>query len=150
MPARTPEPDENYLIPFGKARIRRSGSDLTLVTWGYTVHQAEAVAKALEAEGKGSVEVIDLRTIIPWDKPAVFESVRRTNRVVVAHEDSLTMGFGAEVAAEISRHCFDHLDAPVARVGAEDCFVPSAANLEREVLPSEDSVRLAIERLLKY
>ena len=150
MPARTPEPDENYLIPFGKARTRRSGSDLTVVTWGYTVHQADAVANALEAEGKGSVEVIDLRTIIPWDKQAVFESVRRTNRVVVAHEDSLTMGFGAEVAAEISQHCFDHLDAPVARVGAEDCFVPSAVNLEREVLPSEDSVRLAIERLLKY
>ena len=150
MPARTPEPDENYLIPFGKAKTRRSGSDLTVVTWGYTVHQAEAVANALEAEGEGSIEVIDLRTIIPWDKQAVFESVRRTNRVVVAHEDSLTMGFGAEVAAEISRHCFDHLDAPVARVGAEDCFVPSAVNLEREVLPSEDSVRLAIERLLKY
>ena len=150
MPARTPEPDENYLIPFGKARTRRSGTDLTVVTWGYTVHQAEAVANALETEGKGSVEVIDLRTIIPWDRQAVFESVRRTNRVVVVHEDSLTMGFGAEVAAEISQHCFDRLDAPVARVGAQDCFVPSAVNLERQVLPSEDSVRLAIERLLKY
>ncbi len=150
MSARTPEPDENYLIPFGKAKTRRSGTDLTVVTWGYTVHQAEAVANALDAEGKGSVEVIDLRTIIPWDKQAVFESVRRTNRVLVAHEDSLTMGFGAEVAAEISQHCFDHLDAPVARIGAEDCFVPSAVNLERQVLPSEDSVRLAIERLLRY
>ena len=150
MAARTPEPDENYLIPFGKARTRRNGTDLTVVTWGYTVHQAEAVANALETEGKGSVEVIDLRTIIPWDKQAVFESVRRTNRVVVVHEDSLTMGFGAEVAAEISRHCFDRLDAPVARVGAQDCFVPSAVNLERQVLPSEDSVRIAIERLLRY
>lgn len=150
MPARTPEPDENYLIPFGKARIRRSGTDLTVVTWGYTVHQAEAAANALEAEGLASVEVIDLRTIIPWDKEAVFESVRRTNRVLVAHEDSLTMGFGAEVAAEITQHCFDHLDAPVTRLGAEDCFVPSAMNLEREVLPSEDSVRLAIERLVRY
>ena len=108
------------------------------------------MANALETEGKGSVEVIDLRTIIPWDKQAVFESVRRTNRVVVVHEDSLTMGFGAEVAAEISQHCFDRLDAPIARVGAQDCFVPSAVNLERQVLPSEDSVRLAIERLLKY
>lgn len=150
MPARSPEPDENYLIPFGKARTRRSGTDLTVVTWGYTVHQAEAVANALAEEGGGSVEVIDLRTIIPWDKQAVFESVRRTNRVLVAHEDSLTMGFGAEIAAEIAQHCFDHLDAPVARVGAQDCFVPSAVNLEREVLPSEQSVRLAIERLLKY
>ncbi len=150
MPARTPEPDENYLIPFGKARTRRSGTDLTVVTWGYTVHQAEAVANALGAEGVASVEVIDLRSIIPWDKRAVFESVRRTNRVLVAHEDTLTMGFGAEVAAEISQHCFDHLDAPVARLGAQDCFVPSAVNLEREVLPSEASVRLAIERLIRY
>ena len=150
MPARTPEPDENYLIPFGKASTRRSGTDLTVVTWGYTVHQAEAAANALAADGSGSVEVIDLRTIIPWDKQAVFESVRRTNRVLVAHEDSLTMGFGAEVAAEISQHCFDHLDAPVARVGAKDCFVPSAVTLERETLPSEESVKLAMERLLKY
>ncbi len=150
IPARTPEPDENYLVPFGKARTRRSGTDVTVVTWGYTVHQAEAVASSLAEEGLASVEVIDLRTIVPWDKRAVFESVRRTNRVVVAHEDSLTMGFGAEVAAEITQHCFDDLDAPVSRVGAEDCFVPSAVTLERQVLPSEQSVRLAIERILKY
>ena len=150
MPARTPEPDENYLVPFGKARTRRRGTDLTVVTWGYTVHQAETVAASLADEGAASVEVIDLRTIVPWDKQAVFESVRRTNRALVAHEDTLTMGFGAEVAAEITQHCFDHLDAPVARVGAQDCFVPSAVNLEREVLPSEDSVRVAVERLLRY
>ena len=150
MPARTPEPDENYLIPFGKARTRRSGTDVTVVTWGYTVHQAEAVAGRLAEQGTASVEVIDLRTIIPWDRQAVFESVRRTNRVVVAHEDSLTMGFGAEVAAEITHHCFEHLDAPVTRVGAQDCFVPSAVTLERQVLPSEESVGLAIERVLKY
>lgn len=150
MPARTPEPDENYLIPFGKASTRRAGTDLTVVTWGYTVHQAEAAANTLAEQGAGSVEVIDLRTMIPWDKQAVFESVRRTNRVLVAHEDSLTMGFGAEVAAEISQHCFDHLDAPVARLGALDCFVAAAVNLERETLPSEESVKLAMERLLRY
>ena len=150
MPARSPEPDENYLIPFGKARTRRSGTDLTVVTWGYTVHLAEAAAIALAEQGAGTVEVIDLRTIVPWDKQAVFESVRRTHRVLVVHEDSLTMGFGAEIAAEIAEHCFDHLDAPVARVGAQDCFVPAAVTLEREVLPSEKSVRLAMERLLRY
>lgn len=150
MAARTPEPDENYLIPFGQARTRRPGTDLTVVTWGYTVHQAEAVAARLAEDGQASIEVIDLRTMVPWDRQAVFASVRRTNRALVAHEDSLTMGFGAEVAAEISQHCFDALDAPVARVGAQDCFVPSAMNLERETLPSEDSVQLAIERLLKY
>ena len=150
MPARSPEPDQNYLIPFGKARTRRSGTDLTVVTWGYTVHLAETAAIALAEQGAGAVEVIDLRTIVPWDKQAVFESVRRTHRVLVVHEDSLTMGFGAEIAAEIAEHCFDHLDAPVARVGAQDCFVPAAVTLEREVLPSERSVRLAMERLLRY
>ncbi len=150
MAARTPEPDEHYLIPFGKARTRRPGTDLTVVTWGYTVHHAAAAANAMEAEGIASVEVIDLRSIIPWDKQAVFDSVRRTNRALVAHEDSLTMGFGAEVAAEITRHCFDHLDAPVSRVGALDCFVPSAVNLERQALPSEQTVRAAMEQLVRY
>ncbi len=150
MAARSAEPDEDYLIPFGKARILHSGTDLTVVTWGYTVHLAEAAATALAEQGAGSVEVIDLRTIVPWDKQAVFESVRRTNRALVVHEDSLTMGFGAEIAAEIAEHCFDRLDAPVARVGAQDCFVPAAVTLEREVLPSEESVRLAMERLLRY
>ena len=150
MPARSPEPGEGYLVPFGKARTRRAGTDLTVVTWGYTVHLAEAAASSLEAEGAGSVEVIDLRTIVPWDKQAVFQSVARTSRALVVHEDSLTMGFGAEVAAEIADHCFNSLDAPVARVGAQGCFVPSAVNLEREVLPSEQSVRLAMERLLRF
>ncbi len=150
MPARTPEPDEHYLIPFGKARTRRPGSDATVVAWGYTVHQAESVANCLAEEGVAAVEVIDLRTIAPWDKQTVFESVRRTSRVVVAHEDRLTMGFGAEVTAEIARHCFQHLDAPVLRVGAQDCLVPAAVTLEREVLPSDQSLRLAIERVLRY
>ncbi len=150
MPARTPEPDEHYLIPFGKARTRKSGTDLTVVTWGYTLHQVAAVVGRLEQEGKGSIEVIDLRTIIPWDKEAVYDSIRRTNRVLVAHEDSLTMGFGAEIAAEIANQCFDDLDAPVGRIGAMDCFVPSAVTLEREVLPSETSLEGEILRLLNY
>ena len=150
MPARTPEPDEHYLIPFGKARTCKSGTDLTVVTWGYTLHQVAAVVGRLEQEGKGSIEVIDLRTIIPWDKEAVFDSIRRTNRVLVAHEDSLTMGFGAEIAAEIANQCFDDLDAPVGRIGAMDCFVPSAVTLEREVLPSEASLEDEILRLLNY
>jgi 2-oxoisovalerate dehydrogenase E1 component len=147
--ARSPEPDENYLIPFGKGRIRRAGDDLTIVTWGSTVYLALKAAEELEEEGH-SVEVIDLRSIIPWDQELVFESVKKTNRVLVAHEDSLTMGFGAEVVARIADQCFDWLDAPVARVGADDCFVPSAPTLELEVLPAVEDVRAAAERLLEY
>jgi 2-oxoisovalerate dehydrogenase E1 component len=147
--ARTPEPDENYLIPFGKARIRREGDDLTIVTWGSTVYLALKAAEELEEKGY-SVEVVDLRSIIPWDQEMVFESVKKTSRVLIAHEDSLTMGFGAEVAARIADACFDWLDAPIARVGADDCFVPSAPNLELEVLPAVEDVRAAAERLLQY
>jgi 2-oxoisovalerate dehydrogenase E1 component len=147
--ARTPEPDKNYLIPFGKARVRRAGDDLTIVTWGSTVYLALKAAEELEEKGY-SVEVIDLRSIIPWDQELVFESVKKTSRVLIAHEDSLTMGFGAEVAARIADACFDWLDAPIGRVGAEDCFVPSAPNLELEVLPAVEDVRAAAERLLQY
>jgi 2-oxoisovalerate dehydrogenase E1 component len=147
--ARSPEPDENYLIPFGKGRIRRAGDDLTIVTWGSTVYLALKAAEELEEQGY-SVEVIDLRSIIPWDQEMVFESVKKTNRVMVAHEDSLTMGFGAEIVARIADECFDWLDAPVARVGADDCFIPSAPNLELEALPAVEDVRAAAERLLEY
>jgi 2-oxoisovalerate dehydrogenase E1 component len=149
MQARTPEPDADYLIPFGKARIRRPGSDLTVVTWGSTVYLALEVAELVAAQGK-SIEVIDLRTIIPWDQEAVYASVRKTNRLLVAHEDSLTMGFGAEVAARVAENCFHSLDAPVMRVAAKDCFVPSAATLEAEVLPSAADVQAAVEKLLAH
>ena len=149
MQARTPEPDAEYLIPFGKARIRRPGNDLTVVSWGSMVHLALEVAEQMAAQGK-SIEVIDLRTITPWDQEAVYASVRKTNRVLVAHEDSLTGGFGAEVVARIMENCFQHLDAPAMRVAAQDCFVPSAATLEAEVLPSAADVRAAAEKLLAY
>ena len=149
MQARTPEPDADYLIPFGKARIRRPGSDLTVVTWGSTVYLALEVAEQMAAQGK-SVEVIDLRTIIPWDQEAVYASVRKTNRLLVAHEDSLTMGFGAEVAARVAENCFHSWDAPVMRVAAADSFVPSAATLEAEVLPSAADVQAAVKKLLAH
>ena len=149
MQARTPEPDADYLIPFGKARIRRPGSDLTVVTWGSTVYLVLEVAEQMAAQGK-SIEILDLRTIIPWDQEAVYASVRKTNRLLVAHEDSLTMGFGAEVAARVAENCFHSLDAPVMRVAAEDSFVPSAATLEAEVLPSAADVQAAVEKLLAH
>jgi 2-oxoisovalerate dehydrogenase E1 component len=147
--AKTLEPDADYLIPFGRGKIRREGSDLTIVTWGSTVYLALDVAKELETE-KISTEVIDLRSIVPIDEDLVYSSIRKTNRVVVAHEDALTMGFGAEVAARIAEHCFEDLDAPIIRLGAKDCFVPSAPNLEAAVLPSLEDMRTAVRKLLSY
>lgn len=149
LQARTPEPDSEYMIPFGKARLRRAGKDLTVVTWGSTVYLALEAAEQLAAQGR-SIEVLDLRSIIPWDEEAVYASVRKTSRVLIAHEDSLTMGFGAEIAARAAENCFDALDAPVMRVAARDCFVPAAAALEAAVLPSTDDLRRAIEKLLAY
>jgi 2-oxoisovalerate dehydrogenase E1 component len=147
--ARTPEPDSDYLIPFGHGRIRRAGTDLTIVTWGSTVYLALDAAKQLEEQGH-SVEVIDLRTLVPFDEEMIYTSVRKTNRVLVAHEDTLTAGFGAEIAARIGQNCFDVLDAPVSRLAAKDSFVPSAPNLELMVLPSVEDVRRAAEQVLNY
>jgi 2-oxoisovalerate dehydrogenase E1 component len=149
--AKAPEPDVDYLVPFGKGRVRRTGGDATIVTWGSTVYLVLELVRQLETEGKrASLEVIDLRSIVPWDQELVFASVRKTGRILIAHEDSLTMGFGAEIAARIAEDCFDCLDAPVMRVGARDCFVPSAPALEAAVLPSVDGLRSALERLLAY
>jgi 2-oxoisovalerate dehydrogenase E1 component len=127
-------PGPNFMIPFGKARIVRPGTDVTLVTYGATVQRAFAAANQIAEEGI-SVEVIDLRTLSPWDETAVFASVRKTNRVVVAYEDSLSWGFGAEIAAKIADECFSWLDAPVRRVASSDTFVGYAPQLEDAILP---------------
>jgi 2-oxoisovalerate dehydrogenase E1 component len=138
------EPNADYLIPFGKGKIKRAGNAATVVTWGATVYTA------LEIADEYDLEVIDLRTIVPMDDEIVFNSVRKTNRVIVLHEDSVTLGWGAEVVSRISAQCFDHLDAPILRVGAKDSFVASAVSLEDEVLPSVDDFRREVSRLLEY
>jgi 2-oxoisovalerate dehydrogenase E1 component len=142
--AKTREPNADYLIPFGKGRIRRAGNAATIVTWGATVYTA------LELADEFDLEVIDLRTIVPMDDEMVFNSVRKTNRALVLHEDSVTLGWGAEVVARIAANCFDHLDAPVLRVGAKDSFVASAVSLEEEVLPSAEDLRRQVQTLLEY
>jgi 2-oxoisovalerate dehydrogenase E1 component len=147
--AKTREPDADYLVPFGRGRIRREGKDLTIVTWGSTVYLALEVARQMESQGV-SLEIIDVRSIVPLDEELIYASVRKTNRVVVAHEDSLTMGFGAEVAAKIAKNCFAFLDAPVSRVAAKDSFVPAATNLELMVLPAVEDVRRAVEEVLRF
>ena len=103
----------------------------------------------MEKEGV-SLEVLDLRSMVPLDYEAIYTTARKTNRVLVAHEDAVFMGFGAEVVARITENCFDSLDAPVMRVGADDCFVPSAPTLEEAVLPQVADLRAAVENLLSY
>jgi 2-oxoisovalerate dehydrogenase E1 component len=142
--AKSREPNADYLIPFGKGKVKREGNAATIVTWGATVYTA------LEIADEFDLEVIDLRTIIPMDEQLVFNSVKKTNRVLVLHEDSVTIGWGAEVVARIAANCFDHLDAPILRVGAKDSFVASAVSLEEEVLPSVEDLRGEVTKLLKY
>lgn len=147
--AKSQEPDAEYLVPFGRGRVRREGRDITVITWGSTVYTALEAARQLESEGH-SIEVIDLRSIVPLDEEIVYKSVRKTSRVVIAHEDSLFMGFVAEIAARIAQNCLSSLDAPVMRIAAKDSFVPTATNLELMVLPSVESVRRTIEEALRY
>ena len=149
MESRTREPNNDYLIPFGRGRIRREGRDGTIVTWGASVYQALEIAKRKESEGC-LLEVLDIRSIVPLDEGLIYGSVRKTNRVIVLHEDSFTQGFGAEISARIAENCFSDLDAPVMRVAAKDSFVPSATTLEDAILPSLADLGDAVDKLLAY
>ena len=143
------EPDADYLVPFGKSKVVSQGTDLTVVTWGRGVPMTQQALSKM-GDDAPSVEVLDLRSIVPLDQEGILESVRRTGKVLVVHEDSVFMGFGAEIVAQIAASVFEHLDAPVQRVGAEDCFVPFASNLEAAVLPSVDGIVEAIRELAAY
>jgi 2-oxoisovalerate dehydrogenase E1 component len=142
-------PGPNFMIPFGKAKIVREGTDITLVTYGATVYRALMAANAVADEGI-SVEVIDLRTLSPWDKQTVFDSVKKTSRVIVGYEDSLSWGYGAEIAAAIADECFTWLDAPVARVASTDTFVGYAPQLEDAILPQVEDFKTAYRETAKY
>ncbi|HEX4866289.1 MAG TPA: dehydrogenase E1 component subunit alpha/beta [Acidimicrobiales bacterium] len=145
-----PFPPSDWVLPFGHGDVRRPGTDATIVTWGATVQKSLEAAARIEEEGGGSIEVIDLRTLIPWDQELVAESVRRTSRALVVHEDVLTGGFGGEVAAWIADEVFEHLDAPVRRVGALDTHVAYSPILEKAILPQVDDIADAARDLLKY
>lgn len=148
---KSPEPGLDYLIPFGRARTVRSGDDLTVIAWGRAVHMVQQALGQIAGEGNEvSVDLIDLRTIVPMDIETVLSSVRRTTRALVVHEAPIFAGMGGEVAARIADEAFDYLDAPVRRVGALDCFVPFAPNLEVAVLPSVEGIATAIRDLLAY
>jgi len=148
--ASSPEPGPDYLLPFGVASVRREGDDITIITWGMLVQRSlEAARKAEERLGV-SVEVIDLRTLNPLDTGTILASVRKTGKVLIAHEDTLTGGFGGEVAAMIASEAFEQLDAPIARVAAKDAPVPYAPALENAMLPQESDLLAALERLARY
>ncbi|MEO5590363.1 MAG: dehydrogenase E1 component subunit alpha/beta [Gemmatimonadaceae bacterium] len=142
-------PGPNFMIPFGKAKTVREGTDVTLVTYGATLQRALTAANAVADEGI-SVEVIDLRTLSPWDREAVYASVKKTSRVIVAYEDSLSWGYGAEIAAAIASDCFAWLDAPVQRIASTDTFVGYAPQLEDAILPQVDTFKAAYREIAKY
>ncbi|HYI92002.1 MAG TPA: dehydrogenase E1 component subunit alpha/beta [Bryobacteraceae bacterium] len=148
---RSPHPGPDYTIPFGKAKIVRDGDSLTIVTYGMLVQKAMVAAQQIEQRRPGTtIEIIDLRSLSPYDWEAVSQSVRKTSRVIVAHEDCLSWGYGAEISARIANELFAHLDAPVGRIGALDTWVAYNPKLEDEILPqTEDLVREA-ERILRY
>lgn len=145
----TPEPDEDYLVPFGKAKLVREGNDISVISYGVCLWDSIIAAKKLQDEGY-SVEVIDLRTIIPLDTETIYDSVRKTNKAVVIHEDTLTGGFGGEIAARISEFCFEQLDGPVKRIAAKDSHIPYAPPLEDAILPNRNRVYRGIKELLEY
>ncbi len=147
--AMAPEPDSEYLIPFGSAKVVRKGNDLTVISWGATVWESVIAAKRLEEEGH-SVEVIDIRTIIPLDIETIYTSIKKTGKAIVIHEDTLTGGFGAEISARIASDCFEYLDGPVKRYAAKDAHVPYSPILEDVILPSREGVYKAIKDLAKY
>jgi 2-oxoisovalerate dehydrogenase E1 component len=142
-------PGPNFMIPFGKAKTVREGTDVTVVTYGATVQRAFAAANQAADNGL-SVEVIDLRSLSPWDQDAVYASVKKTNRVIVAYEDSLSWGYGAEIASRIADDCFPWLDAPVRRIGSADTFVGYAPQLEDAILPQVEDFRKAYEEIVKF
>jgi len=144
---RAPYPGPEFAIPFGKAKTVRSGTDMTLVTYGALVPRALQAAEKAQREHGISVEIIDLRTLSPYDWEAIASSVRKTSRVIVAHEDMLSWGYGAEIAARIGDELFEDLDAPVKRIGAMDTFVAYQPILEDEILPQPEKILKAIVQL---
>jgi 2-oxoisovalerate dehydrogenase E1 component len=142
-------PGPDFMVPFGKADVRQTGSDVVVVTWGALVQRTLLAAHQAEKDGI-SVAVLDLRTIVPYDWAEIAEHVKRVNRVIVAHEDQLMCGFGAEIAARIASELFEYLDAPVGRIGALNAPVAYSPNLEEAILPQAADLLKAIREIVAY
>jgi pyruvate/2-oxoglutarate/acetoin dehydrogenase E1 component len=143
-------PTEDYLVPLGKAIVRREGEDMTMLTYGAMVHQCLRAAQRLEEEDDLEIEVLDLRSIAPLDSEAILASVKRTNKVLIVHEDTLTGGIGAELAAILAQDLFEYLDGPITRVAAPDAPFPYAAPLEAAYLPDAEKIVSAARKLAAY
>ncbi len=142
-----PVPEEEYLIPFGKADIKRHGKDVTIVATSRMVHESLKAAEELSKEGV-EAEVIDLRTLVPWDKETVLNSVKKTHRLVIAHETWKRAGWGAEIAAVVQEEAFGYLDAPILRVGARNVHIAFSPCLQNYIIPNKDTVIEAVRRCL--
>jgi 2-oxoisovalerate dehydrogenase E1 component len=138
--------EDYYITEIGKAKLIREGNDVTIISYGFGVHWA---LETLNENQNISADLIDLRTLLPWDKEAVFESVKKTGRVIILHEDTLTGGIGGEISANITEQCFEYLDAPVLRCAALDTPVPFANNLEWNFLPKE-RFKKQLKELMEY
>ena len=148
-PAFGPIPDDDFAVPFGKAKVRRDGTDVLVVTYGTAVHMSNFAAEELAKEGI-STRILDLRSIAPWDKEAVIEHTKEVGRVLVVHEDNLTGGFGGEIASTIGQEAFDYLDAPVMRLGSKDCHVGFPKQYEDVILIQIPDVVKAIKEVVEY
>jgi len=147
---RSADPGENYMIPFGKAKVVKEGNDATVVAWGALVQKSIDAAKKIEKETGKSIEIIDPRTIVPFDMEAVKKSLAKTNRILICHEETKTSGFAGEIASLINEQCFESLDAPIMRVAAKDSHVAYCPGLEDEILPQVDDVKEMLTKLLNY
>jgi 2-oxoisovalerate dehydrogenase E1 component beta subunit len=142
-------PEGEYMIPLGKANVIVEGNDASIICYGSTVHMALEVAERMQKEGV-SIEVVDIRTLVPFDEETVLQSVRKTNRVLITHEATLTGGFAGEISARITEKAFDSLDAPIKRVAAFDSPTPFAPTLEKAMLPNADKIHAELINLLSY
>ncbi len=143
------EPNDDYILPYGKAAVRQEGEDITVVTWGALVQKTVEAVRMLSSDDL-SVEIIDIRTIVPLDMDTIRRSVQKTGKVLIAHEDTLFQGFGAEIGAQIAETCFEYLDAPVMRIGGSDTPVPYSPVLEKQALPQTEGLYNALKKLAAY
>jgi 2-oxoisovalerate dehydrogenase E1 component len=143
-------PGPDYCIPFGKARRVREGKDVTIICYGAQVQRSIVAAQKAEEKTGVSTEILDLRSLSPYDWEAISESVKKTNKAIVCYEDPISWGYGAEIAARIAGELFEWLDAPVERVASTDTFVGYAPNLERFILPQIEDIEAAIIKIAKY